>query len=153
MPYKAKYVDIGKRWITNYFEDQRDYLCHYGIKGQKWGVRNGPPYPIKRNNLLNVPKSVNIKASNGVVVSSLSKHIIERINNRTIPIENIIDALRHPLDVGEIKTDNLGRKSQRFIGRYATVNVNPETHVAATVWRTGSYTIKAIERRKNNVQR
>lgn len=21
-------------------------LCHYGIKGQKWGKRNGPPYPL-----------------------------------------------------------------------------------------------------------
>ena len=24
------------------------YLAHYGIKGQKWGVRNGPPYPLDR---------------------------------------------------------------------------------------------------------
>lgn len=24
------------------------YLCHHGIKGQKWGVKNGPPYPLKR---------------------------------------------------------------------------------------------------------
>lgn len=24
-------------------------LAHHGIKGQKWGVRNGPPYPLKRN--------------------------------------------------------------------------------------------------------
>lgn len=24
-------------------------LKHYGTKGMKWGVRNGPPYPIKRN--------------------------------------------------------------------------------------------------------
>lgn len=23
------------------------YLAHYGVKGQKWGVRNGPPYPIE----------------------------------------------------------------------------------------------------------
>ena len=23
------------------------YLTHHGIKGQKWGVRNGPPYPLK----------------------------------------------------------------------------------------------------------
>lgn len=23
-------------------------LSHHGIKGQKWGVKNGPPYPIKR---------------------------------------------------------------------------------------------------------
>jgi len=22
------------------------YLAHHGIKGQKWGVRNGPPYPL-----------------------------------------------------------------------------------------------------------
>lgn len=24
-----------------------DYICHYGIRGQKWGVKNGPPYPLK----------------------------------------------------------------------------------------------------------
>lgn len=22
------------------------YLVHHGIKGQKWGVKNGPPYPL-----------------------------------------------------------------------------------------------------------
>lgn len=22
------------------------YICHHGIKGQKWGIKNGPPYPI-----------------------------------------------------------------------------------------------------------
>lgn len=27
--------------------DYRNYLSHHGIKGQKWGVRHGPPYPIK----------------------------------------------------------------------------------------------------------
>jgi len=23
-----------------------DYISHHGIEGQKWGVRNGPPYPL-----------------------------------------------------------------------------------------------------------
>ncbi len=23
-------------------------LCHHGVKGQKWGIRNGPPYPLKK---------------------------------------------------------------------------------------------------------
>lgn len=23
-----------------------DYILHYGIEGQKWGQRNGPPYPL-----------------------------------------------------------------------------------------------------------
>lgn len=25
-----------------------DWLVHHGIEGQKWGVRNGPPYPLSR---------------------------------------------------------------------------------------------------------
>jgi hypothetical protein len=24
-----------------------NYLAHHGVKGQKWGVKNGPPYPLK----------------------------------------------------------------------------------------------------------
>jgi len=24
-----------------------NYLAHHGVKGQQWGVRNGPPYPIE----------------------------------------------------------------------------------------------------------
>lgn len=27
--------------------DFLNFLCHHGTKGQKWGVRNGPPYPLK----------------------------------------------------------------------------------------------------------
>lgn len=25
------------------------YISHHGIDGQKWGVRNGPPYPLKKS--------------------------------------------------------------------------------------------------------
>lgn len=30
-------------WSYNY---TNDVLCHHGIKGQEWGVTNGPPYPL-----------------------------------------------------------------------------------------------------------
>lgn len=26
--------------------EDSDFLMHHGIKGQKWGVENGPPYPL-----------------------------------------------------------------------------------------------------------
>lgn len=29
-------------------------LYHHGIKGQKWGVRNGPPYPLEKTVLKRV---------------------------------------------------------------------------------------------------
>ena len=33
-----------------YIENKRHiYLVHHGIDGQKWGVRNGPPYPLNHN--------------------------------------------------------------------------------------------------------
>lgn len=36
------------------WNDGSDYLIHHGVKGQKWGVRNGPPYPLEnvRNRLV-----------------------------------------------------------------------------------------------------
>ena len=29
--------------------DYRSYIEHHGVAGQKWGQRNGPPYPLKPN--------------------------------------------------------------------------------------------------------
>lgn len=37
------------------------YLFHHGIKGQKWGVQNGPPYP------LNISKSLGLKVHKTVM--------------------------------------------------------------------------------------
>lgn len=31
----------------------RNELHHHGIEGQKWGVRNGPPYPIEKQKKVN----------------------------------------------------------------------------------------------------
>lgn len=29
-------------------DNKKIWLAHHGIKGQKWGVRNGPPYPLEK---------------------------------------------------------------------------------------------------------
>lgn len=51
------YEDIksGFEWLRTHYPKVMknalppDELFHHGIKGQKWGVRNGPPYPIDRS--------------------------------------------------------------------------------------------------------
>lgn len=35
------------------------YLAHHGIKGQHWGVRNGPPYPLDRQKKTGVDHKTN----------------------------------------------------------------------------------------------
>ncbi len=140
-----QYVKIGKKWVQKYLSP--DFIMHHGIKGQKWGIRNGPPYPLKRNTIITVPKSIKTTAANGLSVTGASGHVIQRISERNVSAENIIDTLRHPLHIGDIKVDANGRPSQRFIGTHATVNVNPESGIIATVWKTGTKTIKKYERR------
>lgn len=35
-------------YLGNGLYSDANYLEHHGIKGQEWGVRRGPPYPIQR---------------------------------------------------------------------------------------------------------
>lgn len=59
------------------------YLMHHGIKGQKWGVKNGPPYPIGSS-----PKKVFISGTSkiknkdsGYYRSSLPKEITNKVDS------------------------------------------------------------------------
>lgn len=57
---------------------------------------------------------------------------------RGVAGDAITDALKNPLFVSGKKVDALGRRSVRYIGENATVNINPDTGVIATVWKTGT---------------
>lgn len=44
-----------------------DYLEHHGVQGQKWGVKNGPPYPLVEKKIRSSPalqRLKNAKSSN-----------------------------------------------------------------------------------------
>lgn len=85
-------------------------------------------------------KIIGLKTSNGIGIESVSKHAIEQKIMRKVFIEDVIDALNNPLKIGKVKIDDQGRKSQRFVGSKVTVNVNPDSGVIATLWRTGTST-------------
>lgn len=89
---------------------------------------------------------IELTTSNGIKVTKFSDHMYGRATERKVTVEDIREALMHPLRVGDIKIDDLGRPSQRFIGEKATVNVNPETGIVATIWKTGKSTIKKYKK-------
>ncbi len=64
-------------------------------------------------------------------------HFYDRKSERTIPEEDIIDALLHPIHTEDRGYNARQQHGYRYIGRKATVNINPEDARITTVWATG----------------
>lgn len=124
-------------------------------------MKNDPTYIQGIPDLLVLHKdkwaSLECKKSAGAKKQPNQEYYVDRMNQmsfsrficpenkeevRPVTVEGILDALKNPLNHGSIKTktDNLGRPSQQFIGKSATVAVNPENGTITTTWCTGSRT-------------
>lgn len=94
-------------------------------------------------------KVVSTVTSNGIKIANVSRHAIEQAIRRKVPVDDVKDALIKPLKIGKIKIDDQGRKSQRFIGFSAMVNVNTDTGAIVTLWKTGAATRRKYGVNKN----
>ena len=60
--YGMKDVGVGPdNRFLKYYKKDVDHLEHHGIKGQQWGVHNGPPYPIQPGHGVKIDKGVKFK--------------------------------------------------------------------------------------------
>ncbi len=77
-----------------------------------------------------------------VEIKDISQHLFERKTFRDVSYEDMVDAFTNLLNIGTIKIDEKGRKSIRYIGRKATITVNPDNGTITTVWKTGKDKVK-----------
>lgn len=80
---------------------------------------------------------IGMKTSNHIKIKDVSKHLVDRAVERKVETQTIIDALKNPLEIKEIKYDEYGRPSQKFIGKDTSVVINPSTGNIATTHKTG----------------
>lgn len=91
-------------------------LAHHGIKGQKWGVRNGPPYPLDGKQVEKTDKS-------SIVKTTISGH--SGISPRGIP-NSIVDHVDHNGKVDKRAFyDEVGWKVREI---HTTNHGNPKEH-------------------------
>lgn len=77
-------------------------------------------------------------AKDGLTISGMTDHLKERIVEREVNLENIVNAILNPLFIYPDKVDEFGRISRKYLGEYATIVINPENGSAITTMVTSS---------------
>ena len=89
-----------------------------------------------------IPKTAEVSDARKPVagIVGFAQHAIDRVIGRGVSPSSILDALKRPLKTYPIKIDDLGRPSQRIVGRSAEVVVNPESRTILSVNPTSTQT-------------
>ena len=133
------YIDLGRKWISRIIGSE-DILAHKGNANSGRYPRGSGKRPYQHEPKGTGPIPVSMKTSNDISINSVSIHALDQARTRGVSLSDINRAVTNPLHIDDIETDDMGRRSQRFIGNDATVNVNPDSGTIATVWKTGTRT-------------
>ncbi len=84
-----------------------------------------------------------IIAKNGIKIEGFTSHGVDRaigdgMKRAGVKPESILDAIKNPLKINDVVTDQFGRQSQRFIGETAEVVINPLTGKIVSINPTSS---------------
>lgn len=91
-------------------------------------------------------KAIIGSAKEGINLKPTRHSILRKTDpDRAVRTADELDAFRNPLQKGSINFDNLGRPSQKFIGRKGTIVINPKTGSIITVYPTSSKTVKKLK--------
>ncbi len=90
---------------------------------------------------------------NGIEIKEVSEHLIDRVRQREIKLDDIVETLNNQLDCGKIKYDEQERPSFKAIGEKTTLYINPESGIITTVHKTHAKTAAKLKGKKNNANK
>lgn len=81
---------------------------------------------------------VGIETSNGIKITGQSRHFMQRVLGTDsdpghegvarsgVSVDDILDTLNNPLEVGKVRITSRGKRSVAFQGKYCKVSINPD---------------------------
>ena len=85
---------------------------------------------------------------NGITIQDVGKHALDRMKERFVTVEDMLNTLSNPLAIKPTKYDTTGRPSFAVIGEKATITINPETGKISTTYPTHTKTAQKLLRNK-----
>jgi len=95
-----------------------------------------------------IKKQVTGNIINNVEIKDVSRHLIDRVRQREIELDDILETLKNPLDCGKIVYDEKNRPSFKAIGEKTTLYINPDTGNITTVHKTHTKTAEKLKGKK-----
>ena len=84
-----------------------------------------------------------------IEIKEVGQHLYDRQKERDFKMADLTDAFTNPLDYGKITYNSKGQKSIQFIGRSATIYVNPDNGRITTAHKTHTRLRKKLEGKNN----
>ena len=92
---------------------------------------------------------INNRISNNIVnetkITEVSDHLIDRIKERKLNIDDIEHTLKNPLKYGKITYYKDDRPSFSAVGEKCTVYVNPDNGIITTIHKTHTKTVEKLK--------
>ena len=138
---KASGDDVLRREAQSHINTLQDYYARIsagaGLTQQPERAAVAGFQRVKTAEELALSRLNRTTTVDGISISTTA-HAIERLEERRLSVDDIIDALTKPLAVSKIKIDTQGRPSKQYIGERATAAVNPDNGNITSTWPTGS---------------
>lgn len=133
----SKLISVGEMVATSAIDitgegwqpvNMNDFTKRVGIGLTMYGI-NDIVGNAQSKKTLNAKQK--IETINGIEIEGFQGHGVNRaigdFDRAGLKPEAILDALQNPLQINDVVIDNMGRPSQRFIGRFGEVVINPLT--------------------------
>ncbi len=110
--------------------EYQHFLMHHGIKGQKWGKRNGPPYPLKEGQKSAAERGESEETKGSAVLAVTAIAVTDAVLH--IAVREAVKAVQNKRINNILKRAEENSNDKRYASERENEEIDPETGLYLT---------------------